>query len=157
MATAQGARAAAGGMGELMWDRDADGTHSVLPVGCAACALPRLGGVGNLSIPVRAASPGAAGPGLLPAGQQPPLLSSHPAGPQQLELVSILHGPPSACDLPAGRVRSASGTRRAASTPAQPKLLSAPFLTPQPLQAVLRAACPRAGVSLQVQMQWPCQ
>ena len=73
MATDQGARAAAGGMGELTWDRDADGTHSVLPVGCAACALPRLGGVGNLSIPVRAASPWGSGARAAPSRPAAPV------------------------------------------------------------------------------------
>lgn len=45
------------GWGEPMWDKTTSATHPVLPMGCAASALPRLGGVGNLSIPVRAASP----------------------------------------------------------------------------------------------------
>ena len=43
LATARGAGAAAGGMGELMWDRDVGDTHLVLPMGCAARALPWLG------------------------------------------------------------------------------------------------------------------
>lgn len=73
------------------------------------------------STPVRAACPQAARPGMLPAGREPSLLSA-PPGLQQLELVSVPHGPPSACDLPAGRAGSTSGTRRAASVRAQPEL-----------------------------------
>lgn len=100
-----------------------------------------------------------------------------PIRPQQLELLPISHGPPSECDLPAGRAGAAPGTRRVALTPAQPELLSVPRLprASQPSSAAtcctagapsrcrllptpaLRAARPRAGVSLQVQVQWPRQ
>lgn len=103
------------------------------------------------STPVRAACPQAARPGMLPAGREPSLLSA-PPGLQQLELVSVLHGPPSACDLPAGRASSASGTRQAASVRAQPEL-SQPHghssVRSAPLHPVLvlRAARPHAGAS----------
>lgn len=68
-------------MGELMWDRDVSGTHSVLPVGCAACALPGLGGAGNLSIPVRAATPRQQGRGCSQSAGSPCHCRLTPPGP----------------------------------------------------------------------------
>lgn len=57
MATGREAGAAASGKGQQMWDRDAGGTHLVLPVGCAAHAIPQLGEVENFPISGSAVCP----------------------------------------------------------------------------------------------------
>lgn len=118
MTTGTEAGTAASRKGQQMWDRDAGGTNLVLPVGCAAHALPQLGEVENLPIPESAVCPRQQGwDSSQPADLE---LLSHLWG-QQLELVSTGHPQ---CDLPTGQAGRASGTGWAASRPAQPELLS---------------------------------
>lgn len=65
MTTGREAGKTASRKGQQIWDRDAGGTHLMLPVGCAAHALPHVGEVEKFAILERALCPRQ-----LPANQQ---------------------------------------------------------------------------------------